>query len=139
MADNLNLGGTNIRTTGGTFFDLVKGYFEPPEVRGVDTDIPGTDGRISRNRKYVRRVITLEGYIKGSSASDWRSKTAAFFALCDPKTPVTLTVDNGYLGTTGGAHATTVRFLNAVGGPPMLGPTFQTWSIELETIVPTWS
>lgn len=138
MADDLNLGGTNIRTRGGIFFDLVKGYFEPPEVRGVDTDIPGTAGRVSRNRVAVRRTITLDGYVEGSTPSDWRTKTETLFGELDPTSPQTLTVANGYLGTTG-SHAVTVRFLNAVQGLPINGPRFQTWSIELECIDPGWT
>lgn len=138
MADDLTLGSTNIRDRTGIFFDLVKGFFEPPEVRGVDTDIPGLAGRISRNRVPVRRTITLDGYVTGSDAADWATNTAALMALLDPTSPATLTVANSYLGTTG-SHATTVRFLNAAGGPPMYGVQYQSWSIELESIDPDWS
>ena len=69
------------RTSGsGIFFDLVAGYSEPANVRGVDTIIPGLAGRTARDRVRDTRRIVLEGYVVGTSASDWRSKTDTLMA-----------------------------------------------------------
>lgn len=127
------------RTSGsGIFFDLVSGYAEKATTRGVDTVIPGADGRVARNRvKDVRRIV-LEGYVVGTSASDWRSKTDTLMAKMDPSLDnKNLVIDDSYLGV-GSTKTIACRVVNVVGGP-ITAARFQTWSIELESVAPDWS
>lgn len=138
MSD-LTLRGVDIRTRGGIFLDLDRGYSEPPEVRGRDVIVPARAGRVARGRVADRRSIVLTGYVQGTSASDWRLKTDTLMALLDATLdPGDLVVDDEYLGLAGGLTATiSVRCVNAIGGP-IFNQTFQTWSIELESVDPDW-
>lgn len=134
----LTFGGQNIRTTGGIFFDLVAGYFDPPEVRGSDDIIPSTAGRTVRNRVKDRRRIVLEGYVQGSTAAVWRANMDTLFGVMLPTTPANLVIADNYLGTTG-TKTISARFINAIGDTPIAGPIFQRWTIELESVAPDWS
>lgn len=58
--------GTERRLT----FWLVRGLDDPPEVRGADTTIPGTAGRTPRNRVRDRRTIEIQGWVRGTGATD---------------------------------------------------------------------
>lgn len=123
----------------GIFLDLVSGYSEPAVPRGEDTIIPSIAGRVARDRVADYRRIILEGYVIGTSASDFRSKTDTLMSVMDPTdNPATLTVKSGYLGVSGD-KTILARVVNMVGGPPVKGPRFQTWSIELESVAPDWS
>jgi hypothetical protein len=134
---DLTLDAQDIRTRGAIFFDLVAGYFEPSDVRGSDTVIPAADGRVVRNRVVDVRRIRLDGYVAGTSASDWNTNTAALFALLDPTATHTLTIGTGYLGV-GSSKSITVRFINAVGGP-ITAQRYQSWNIDLESVDPEWA
>jgi FlaG/FlaF family flagellin (archaellin) len=136
MAD-LTIDAQDVRTRGAIFLDLVSGYFEPSNVRGVDTVIPASDGRVVRNRVVDDRTIRLEGYVQGSSASNWNSNTAALFTALDPTSTHTLTIGTGYLGVAS-PKTITVRFVNAVGGQ-IVAQTYQPWNIELESVDPEWA
>lgn len=46
------------------------GYAEVPEVRGSDTIIPSSAGRVFRNREMDRIPIELEGWIQGVGNSE---------------------------------------------------------------------
>lgn len=122
----------------GIFLDLVSGYSEPATVRGEDTIVPSIAGRVVRDRvKDVRRIV-LEGYVIGTSASDWRSKTDTLMSVMDPSdNPATLTVKSGYLGV-GSDKTISARVVNIMPGP-ITGSYFQTWSIELESVDPDWA
>lgn len=126
------------RTSGsGIFFDLVAGYSEPANVRGVDTIIPALAGRTARNRVRDTRRIVLEGYVVGTSASDWRSKTDTLMGVMDSLTEENLVIADSYLGVSGTKTIAT-RVVNLVGGP-IVAMRFQTWSIEMESVAPDWS
>jgi hypothetical protein len=138
MTDSLNFNSTNIRTAHGIFLDLVSGYFEPAEVRGIDVVVPGASGRTVQSRVKDKRTIMLTGYVEGSDAADWESKTTTLMTAMDRSAaPPTLTVANSYLGTTG-SHTIAARCVNLVPGPIIAG-RFQRWSIELESVAPDWS
>jgi hypothetical protein len=136
----VTLGGTNVHATGGIMLDVVSGFWNPAETRGVDTDVPTLAGRIARNRVPVRRAIVLDGTVTGTSASDFASKMATLFALCDPTTPNTLAVDSAYLGA---SKSITVRYVNSIVDYTKRGdgngPTFASVNIEFESITPDWS
>lgn len=138
MTDSLNYRSTNIRTAHGIFLDLTKGYAEPAEVRGIDVIVPGADGRTVQSRVKDRRSIMLEGYVEGSSASDWRSKTDTLMALMDRSlSPGTLTIANSYLGVAS-SKSITARCVNLLPGPIIMA-RFQRWSIELESVDTDWA
>lgn len=129
------------RTTGsGIFFDLVAGFFEPANPRGEDTIIPGLAGRTER--VYVadnRNPIVLQGYVTGTSTSDWNSKTTTLMGVMLPYGAVAnLVIASSYLGTSG-TWTIGARVLNLIPGIPVKGPTFQTWSIELESMASVWT
>lgn len=141
----LSLGGQDIRQAGartshsGIFFDLVAGYSEPAAARGIDTVIPGAEGRTARNRVSDVRRIVLEGRVLGSSVSDWRTKTDTLMALCDPAhDPMDLIIADSYLGV-GSTKTISVRVVNCVGGEPMYAIGTQFWSIELESVGADWA
>lgn len=145
MTAELSLGGQDIRQAAarsshsGIFFDLMSGYSEPAAARGIDTIIPGAEGVVARNRVATVRSIVLQGYVVGSSASDWRSKTDTLMALLDPAAnPQDLVIASSYLGVSG-TKTISVRVLNCVGGEPMYAVGFQSWSIELESLGPDWA
>jgi hypothetical protein len=136
---DLDIREADARSTGsGIFFDIVAGFFEPSSTRGGDTVIPGLAGRVSRNRvKDVRRIL-LEGFVIGTSASDWATNTAALMAVMDPSLDAEdLVLDDDYLGVTG-TGTIAARVVNVVGGP-IVAARFQTWSIELESVAPDWA
>lgn len=148
MADDLTLGGTSIRVAAaraaigvgtGIFLDLVSGYAEPATARGEDTIIPSIAGRVIRDRVKDYRRIVLEGYVIGTSASDWRSKTDALMALLSGTyaSGSNLVIANAYLGTSS-SKTIAVRCVNVMPGP-IFAQLFQTWSIELESVAPDWS
>lgn len=71
-------------------FWVVRGLDDSPEVRGEDTVIPGTAGRVARSRVRDRHVIEIEGYVVGLGASDalqtddFRDQMETLRALFDP-------------------------------------------------------
>jgi hypothetical protein len=122
----------------GIQMDLVRGYFEPPSVRGADLVIPGADYRVVRDRRKDARILLLEGYVTGTSASDWRTNVEALMAKCTGLAAINLVIADGYLGTTG-THTIAVRCLPPpVGGPPLYAVKYQTWSIEFLALA-DWS
>jgi hypothetical protein len=137
--DGLDIREAAAASGSGIFFDLVSGYNEPASVRGVDSVIPGADGRVFRSRVRDARRIILKGYVTGTSASDFQANMAALFGVMNPvNDPADLIISDSYLGT-GGSPTIACRFLNAVGDDPENGPKFQRWTIELESVVPEWS
>lgn len=134
----LSLDALDIRDRAGIFLDVVSGLFEPADVRGTDTVVPGLEGRIERNRvKDVRRV-RLEGYVTGSDAADMIANTQALMGACDPENIVDLVVDDAYYAGIGPVTLA-VRFVNAIPGPPTYGVLYQSWSLEFESITPDWT
>lgn len=125
-------------TASGIFLDLVSGWNEPATVRGVDTVIPSLAGRVPRIRVKDARRIVLEGYVVGTSASDWATHTATLMAKMQPSAdPDNLVIADGYLGTTG-TKTIAARVVNIVPGE-IVASRFQRWSIELESVAPDWT
>lgn len=123
----------------GIFFDLVSGFFEPASARGDVTIIPGLAGVTDRARVAHTKKIELVGYVLGTTASDWNSKTATLMGVMHPyAAAANLVIASSYLGTTG-THTISARVVNMVPGPPIKGPTIQTWSIELESLAAVWT
>jgi len=119
---------------------LVRGLDEAPEVRGVDTIIPGSAGRIARARVWDRRVIELGGLIMGTGTTDaeqledTRAALEELRVLFDPtRQPATLiiTLEDG------GTATITARPVNMVVGPDEV-PQRREVSIELEAVDEDW-
>jgi hypothetical protein len=142
MSSDLTYRGTDIRLANKTiFFDLVRGYSEPAEVRGTDTVVPATAGRTARTHVLDRRIIELEGYIYGASGTAWRSTTDTVMALFSgTASPGTIAVSNTYLGVSGTATIT-ARAISTIGGPIITTASgvFQTWNVQLESLDPDWA
>lgn len=126
----------------GIRLDIVRGFLVPPDFRGTDTVIPGRRGRVSRNRVEDVREVILEGYVAGSTAADWRTKTDLLLATLEEggsTEPGLLLAYDGYLGLGPGVVASIyARVKNAVEGPIRFGSSFQTWSIALESVDADW-
>lgn len=134
----LTLDGLDIRSRSTIYLELMRGYFEPPSVRGEDIIIPGADGRTTRTRRADQRYVLLEGYVTGSSAANWNTNVAALMAKLDGSL-VNLVVADNYLGSTG-THTLAVRCVSPpVGGEPTYGVLYQAWSVELLSVSPDWS
>ena len=76
----LTVGGTDVQVIDGIFLQIVRGLNESPEVRGIDTIVPGLAGRIARNRKADRLVIELRGHVMGAGTAAVAAETAGGFA-----------------------------------------------------------
>lgn len=126
----------------GIRLDIVRGFLVPPDYRGTDIVIPGRRGRISGNRVEDVREVILEGYVAGTSAADWRTKTDILLGILEEGgsiEPGILLANEGYLGLAPGAIATiSARVKNAVEGPIRFGSSFQTWSVALESVDADW-
>lgn len=75
----------------GRFLELVQGLNETPQVRGVDTVIPGRAGQVAGSRIFHRLPILLEGVVLGTSNSNFRTLMLALRTLFAPdRTPAAL-------------------------------------------------
>lgn len=121
---------------------VVEGLDNGPQVRGVDTIIPGTAGRTARNRVRDIRRIVLEGWIAGTGAShdaqrdDFRAIIEELRALFDP------TLSPGELSVAledGGTATIDARTMpeEPEWGPDLL-PTYRELSVELEAVGGDW-
>ena len=124
--------------------DLVGGFDDEAEVRGDDRIMPEAAGRFEGARQLDRRIITLEGFVRGVTSLDYRSLIDELHTIFDPTlSPGTLVVgggDNDYLGIPSGeTRTTTARYLNAVWGN-YTRQRFRTVSVVLESIEspPEW-
>jgi hypothetical protein len=142
--------------TDGIHLDLRSGLHEPATVRGEDDVIPGAAGRdLGARRKDTRRII-LEGHVRGQGgtrderALDFRTSSDALAVIFDRSLdPGTLEVDETapalfpeaapYLGLTG-ARTITARVVNVITGPVLAHMSYQTYSVELESVdsPPEW-
>jgi len=132
--------------TDNIFLDLIRGYSEPPEVRGSDDIVPGADGREEGAWEADHRRIILEGWVKGTGATltdrqqSWRTNTDALTALMDrTASPGALVITAPYLGLAAGTKTINARCVNVVPGPIQSAMTFQRWSFELIAITPVWT
>lgn len=119
---------------------LVRGLDESPEVRGSDTIIPGTAGRIERNRVRDRRVIELRGWVMGTGVSesaqraDMRTAFEELRTLFDPtRSAATLSIEL----EDGGTATISARPINLVTDEPVVA-TRREVSIELEAVDADW-
>jgi len=138
--------GTDVQTVN-IFLDIIRGFAEPADVRGIDTIIPGKHGRTERARKKDRRTILLEGWVSGTGASlvlkqqSWRTSTDALMALMDRTLASgSLVVTNPYMGLPAGSKTISAKCVNLIPGP-IVSMFHQKWSIELEAIgnPPDWA
>lgn len=119
---------------------LVRGLDDGPEVRGVDTVVPGSAGRIPRSRVWDHRTIELEGFVGGAGASeavqraDMRSMLEALRTLFDPtRAPASLVI-----GLEDGGTATiSARPLNML-CPATIASVRERVNIELEAVEDDW-
>lgn len=142
MTEELFFRGLALNDYLGIRLDIVRGFLVPPDYRGTDIVIPGRRGRISGNRVEDVREIILEGYVAGTSALDWRTKTDLLLATLEEGgsiEPGLLFAAEGYLGLGPGVTASiSARVKNAVEGPVRFGSSFQTWSVALESVDTEW-
>lgn len=120
----------------------VSGLDNGPQVRGVDTVIPGLAGRVPRNRIRDVRKIELEGFIQGvgsddaAQKADFRAAIEELRALFDPTlTPGTLVVAL----EDGGTATISARTMpeEPEWGPDNI-PSYRTLSVELEAVGSDW-
>lgn len=119
---------------------LVRGLDDSPEVRGDDTTIPGTAGRVPRNRVWDHRTIELEGFIGGVGVSesaqraDMRSLLEDLRTLFDPtRSPATLSIELEH----GGTATISARPLNML-CPATVASVRERISIALEAVEDDW-
>lgn len=89
--------GTDVQDPDGIFLQIVAGIDDSPEVRGQDVVIPYAEGRVIRPRRFDRRRILLEGFVRGVGATDdlaridYRGNRRTLAALFDTtRVPATL-------------------------------------------------
>lgn len=119
----------------GIFLEIVHGLNETPEVRGVDTVVPGAPGRVAGSRVFDRFTIHLEGWVTGGAsggAAAFRANMAFLQSLFSPtRTPATL---RAVLEDASVAEVT-ARPLSIAGGAQPV-PDALPISVELEAIEP---
>lgn len=129
----LTINGTDVHDLTGIYLNLISGFFEPAEVRGSDSVVTGTNGRIPRDRvKDVRRIV-LVGQVMGTSIADWATNTQTLMGLLHPIDACTIAINDSYLGV-GSGQSIECRAVNVVPGPIVIGVPHQTWSIEFEAV-----
>lgn len=153
MAD-LTFGGTDIkvstaRTAGGIYLDIVTGFDDVSEARGVDIIIPGRNGRTPLSRVKDRRLIVLRGYINGDPGAaslalrqqSYRAHVVTWQGLFDSEDAAkSLVVTNPYMGLSSGTKTIAARYVNAIWGE-VVGGFFCQLSVELEAVgnPPDWA
>lgn len=123
------------------FLEIKRGLNEIPEVRGVDTVVPGLTGRYFRNRVADKRTIELVGFVSGYDSTpsetadrrDFRHRVEELRALFDP------TLDPGELAADledGGTATIDARATNIVWN--QVAPSLHEVSVEMESVDPEW-
>lgn len=139
--------GTSIQGTN-IHLDIVSGYFDPAFVRGEDDVIPGASGRREQSRQKDRRVVRLEGWVKGTG-STLANRQASFNTnmntlmglLAYTSASGNLVVSATTMGLAAGTKTLSCKCINIVLGKPEAGYTFQRISVDLESIAspPDWT
>lgn len=82
-------GGLDLRRSDGSvWLWIARGWLDDPaDVRGVDTVIPGKEGRTARDRKRDFRTIELRGQIVGQGATE-AAADADYLALVQALNPL---------------------------------------------------
>jgi len=137
--------GTNIQTAN-IAMHLLRGYAEPPEVRGQDDVVPGAEGLEEGAWEADHRRLLIEGWVKGTGATltaqqqSWRANTDSLLALMDrAASPGALVISAPYLGLSAGTKTIQARCVNVVPGPIQAAMTLQHWSFELIALDPDWT
>jgi hypothetical protein len=121
---------------------LIRGLDESPTVRGEDTVVPGTPGKVPRARVWESRTIELEGEIIGTGAdlaaelADIRAALESFRSLFDPTDDPKVLVIELEDGGTATISARTVNL--ALSDDVEIGPTWRRVNIELEAVEGDW-
>lgn len=84
--------GTDVQTSDlGIFLEITAGLDDSAEVRGEDVTIPYSPGRLPRPRRFDRRRILLEGFVRGlgetraEAMADYRTNRRLLAATFDPE------------------------------------------------------
>lgn len=130
-------GGVDLtRSDGRLLFQPTRGLNDVPEVRGIDTIVPGLPGRVPRDRVLDRLVVEAEGMVIGAGSTesaqrtDFRALVDDIRALMDPtQSPydIVITVEDG------SSRTITARPVNVVWGPADL-PSYRTASLQWEGV-----
>ena len=63
--------GTDVQTSDlGIHLEIVAGLDDSPDIRGQDVTVPYLDGRVVQPRRFDKRRILLEGFVRGIGASN---------------------------------------------------------------------
>jgi hypothetical protein len=126
------------------WFDLRRGLFEPSEVRGTNVTLPSAPGRVWMPKVPDNRIIEIVGFVRGMGddleerQESWRTSTQALMALMQfDDVPGALVVSPPYLGLDQSYSINAVA-INTMGGQIIGCMTFQSWSIQLESVDPEW-
>lgn len=137
----LTFDGTDIQVTTGIFLELVAGWNEPPQVRGVDVTVPARAGQVFRNRKAHERRIILQGWVAGTGTThddemaSFQGSLAIFKSLFDTTAdPAPLVAE------VPGAGSWTIdaRTLNFT-WDRVVPSVFERVNIELVSVDPDWT
>ena len=128
--------------TGRWYFELVRGWDEPPEIRGEDTIIPSAAGRYPRTRIKDRLVLELRGWVAGQgdtddlARQDYAVSMATLLAVFDGTLdPGALVVHAPVLGVPDGQIRTmNARYLSTLSSEVFGAGLFRSTSIELECV-----
>lgn len=95
------------------WFSITGGWRDGLEVRGKDATIVGAPGMYELNRIANRRIVTLAGFVLGTSESDWDAEMAELEAIFDPTLGSDdLVVTAPYMGYTGSTRTIVARVAN---------------------------
>lgn len=150
MTSPLGVIGVNFRGTDCQRADLrwmlevVRGWKEPPTVRGVDQIVPGRRGRVweAGSRIADVRTIELRGPVRGVGADgdeeedriDFDANAATISALFDPELdpgPLVLTFTDGSTATCQARALATQLWDQQL-------PSLARFGVELECVDPDW-
>lgn len=123
-------------------FYIANGWLdEPPDVRGVDTTVPGRSGRTRRNRVRDVRTVVLNGLLEAQTWEGLLSMELELASVWDPTAdPAYLVVTGPYLGLEDGETATLLCVTVNVAPGEVTSPFMRKYSWQLESIdsPPDW-
>ena len=137
--------GSDLNTISGSTprltFWLVRGLDELPEVRGLDTVIPGAAGRVARNRIRDIRTIEIQGHIAGvgstaaAQTDDFRDAMETLRALFDPTAAAATLV----VGLEDGTRSASINCRPVNSMTRYVSDVGAEMNVELEAIGSDWS
>lgn len=143
----LSYRGTDVQTAN-IHLDIVSGYFDHALVRGEDDVIPGASGRREQPRQKDRRIVRVEGWVKGTGATladrqaSFHTHMTTLMDLLDRSLASgNLVVSANTMGLAAGTKTLSCKCINHILGKPEAGYTFQRISADLESIAspPDWT